>query len=572
MTQALWLLLVVLAVAPLEGGRSDSMPSDGPGCEAAFRAFLTRLDRANRAVLEPLEIERERTSYAEMLRQVASGGALPRQTLLDLAKQLEQREQLAVERLANDYRIRLNRTFRRRRVQRDRRWEAWGQVLDAWHKAGSPADQRDKLIRWLFAAKWASTHGTFGPLPEPPRFGAEAETVGQVFQPHARSIPVAEKPLARPTPAAITRYEIRRPARVTVPCFPEGPPADLPGTTPASTWKSPSHRITERGSVSREPDTPRPFPVTARQTVGPLSILGQLPAAKIPPALRKVPEADGNSGLADSHWPESTGIKDRFHRGQLPSVARHFVSDTLASHRWDKTLSRPPIWPDKSLSDRWEGGRPGSSSVPGDDRAALSRYRAGTRTNAVPAVTSPAIHVVKRRPPWADILPSAGQIPVSPNEASAGRTAESGQTGLPGPRPEITAQPPASPSTQINLDELAARIAGHNLALRALEAELDQQQAPGAEQLAPLLARLKTLAVRRNDVGLFYELLSPDERLLVGELESPRTIIVEFGRRISEARTRVIGRVSPGGSAKYQAEMRLLDSLSRALAELAGPR
>ena len=114
------------------------------------------------------------------------------------------------------------------------------------------------------------------------------------------------------------------------------------------------------------------------------------------------------------------------------------------------------------------------------------------------------------------------------------------------------------PTVRVNLDELSARIAGYNLALRALEDELDGDGPWNADQLTPLVERLKTLLSRRADLSVFLEMVPHNDHARVGRLESPRSVVSGIGRRISDARTR----------AEQRAELQRLDELSRQLAAM----
>ena len=117
---------------------------------------------------------------------------------------------------------------------------------------------------------------------------------------------------------------------------------------------------------------------------------------------------------------------------------------------------------------------------------------------------------------------------------------------------------------------LAARIAGHNLSLRGLEAELDEKGPWDAARLAPMLDRLKILATRHNDLNLFREAVPESKRESLAKLQSPRSAVAQLGARIFEVRGNVTGQNFAGTEAQREAELQRLDELSRALAELAG--
>ena len=75
-----------------------------------------------------------------------------------------------------------------------------------------------------------------------------------------------------------------------------------------------------------------------------------------------------------------------------------------------------------------------------------------------------------------------------------------------------------SEKVEVNVDELAARIAGSNLGFRTLESDLDEKGTWDAARLGPLAERLKILVTRRNDLRVFRGLVPSGERSSVGSL------------------------------------------------------
>ncbi len=124
-------------------------------------------------------------------------------------------------------------------------------------------------------------------------------------------------------------------------------------------------------------------------------------------------------------------------------------------------------------------------------------------------------------------------------------------------------------SGAVNIDELMARIAGNNLALRALEAALDDSRAWDARRLGPLVERLKGVVARDKDLMLIRDLLPQRQQSLIGGLESPQAAVAQLATRIFEARTRAAGSAFRGGSLRRRLELQTLDVLSRELAETA---
>lgn len=421
-----WLVCVAL-LAPPAGPAEDALaatpaaPEPFAGMDPAaqqqwLRDILTRLDRANRVVLGPDEVARQRARSVGLLRQINRGETISQTQLLSLLRQTDAQEKAAIGRLARQFRVQVYHTFRRRRGVFTRRRAAWNRVLASWEAAGSRFEQQDRLLDWLQAAIQVSLPETLAGLPPDPEFRSETD----VSQAIVRSRPAKriEEPMA-PPPALSALGPVSRPPR--------------PAVNPAER----SRQVTEPG----RPDQPH---------------------------------------VEMLHSPRP---------GAVPST----------SSAWRKVADRPPT------VGQTAGGRPSPSAT---------------------------------RPPAE--LPSAA------------------------PRSDRSAPP-----VRVNLDELSAQIAGVNLALRALEAELDQQRPWSAAELGPLFDRLSTLVTRSDDLATFRELISRRERALVGRLGSPRSLIPQVAARIFEARTRTSGPDFPGTAAQRQAELQHLDELSRKLAGLA---
>jgi len=123
---------------------------------------------------------------------------------------------------------------------------------------------------------------------------------------------------------------------------------------------------------------------------------------------------------------------------------------------------------------------------------------------------------------------------------------------------------------EVNVEELAARIAGSNLGFRTLESDLDEKGTWDAARLEPLAERLRILVLRHADLSLFRSLAAADQRSSVGRLESPQTAISDLGARISEARKLASGEEFKGTQSERRAELDRLEALSRRLAEVGG--
>jgi hypothetical protein len=130
------------------------------------------------------------------------------------------------------------------------------------------------------------------------------------------------------------------------------------------------------------------------------------------------------------------------------------------------------------------------------------------------------------------------------------------------------AAPPAEP-VEVNVEELAARIAGSNLAFREMEAALDEKGPWHAARLGPLVGRAEILVLRRGDLQLLRNLVPEPDRDTLVRLESPKATIAELGARIAEARTRAGGAEFTGTEEERRAELKGLGSLAKRLAKMA---
>ena len=136
-------------------------------------------------------------------------------------------------------------------------------------------------------------------------------------------------------------------------------------------------------------------------------------------------------------------------------------------------------------------------------------------------------------------------------------------------RAAVKIDTPADDSkSDINLIELAAQIAGTNMALRNVEAQLSKTRPWDYSQLATMVQGLKQLSARRDDLTLFRNLLPKSDRRLVGELDSTRPAISQCSARISETKTITKSKSFRGKPKEREEELKKLDELSRDLAKL----
>ena len=97
------------------------------------------------------------------------------QTVLELVRERNEREQEAVVQLVQKYRGQVYKTFQGQGPTFTERQEAWYRVWGLWEAAGSPADQRNRLIAWFEGGIRNSMPGKISPLAPRPQFTAPSE-------------------------------------------------------------------------------------------------------------------------------------------------------------------------------------------------------------------------------------------------------------------------------------------------------------------------------------------------------------------------------------------------------------
>ena len=522
--------------------------------------------------------------------------------------QRDQSEMAAVEQLAREYRIVVYRTFRQRRVEHNRRRRAWDRVLALWRAAGSPPDQRPKLIGWLRSAKRSSSPGVVGLLPADPEFQpvvrlAQRTDLGKRAPGDAQvrlmkvSRRTTEKPLA-PSGASMVTQRQRSTVRIELPGGPTMPQSVASEPTVAAT-----PGLLERRAADKLPDGVARRTTIRRRPVALPSVTQQ----RLPKAVRSSVSASrriivsptplgrrgGGARLALAPGPTVSEGAPPDRATPVRLAARRVVRSAAITPNDRADLTAPP-----------RGRRPGTFARGTDGWPSGIMPPPARQSPPARVVASPTVvqrrqaaglsSTGQRQPPaqvprvdrWGPILPERkeGQVRLAwrtEGRLRAGRVArrESRPLSLPKMELPISSLPPIAVAGQpgersgrgrarVNVEELAARVAGHNLALQGLEAELDEQQDWNAQRLAPLVERLRRLVTRSGDLTLFCELISQRDRATVGELESPRNLIAQSGARIFEARTRATTADFPGTDTQQRTELEQLDRLSRALAEM----
>jgi hypothetical protein len=141
-----------------------------------------------------------------------------------------------------------------------------------------------------------------------------------------------------------------------------------------------------------------------------------------------------------------------------------------------------------------------------------------------------------------------------------------------GPRQPMPAKETQESHVAVNIPELAARIAGNNLALHTLEAELDEKREWSVDHLDGLLNRLDILALRQRDLAMFRDLLTAEEQTHLERIAPTQQAIGQMAARISELRNRAKGEGFTGTDPERQEGLKQLDELSQRLSEMAAEK
>ena len=436
MIHAFHILAVALALAAAESPheKADSadratlrrvaqMPREQQ--QAWLRELKARLEQANQVALAPAEAVRQNARIAAVMQKKT----ITYPAVLQLIRELDDREKDAIGALVQQYRSRVYQAFPDKGTAFDDRKAAWYRVWGLWQAAGSPSDQQDRLIAWLSGAIRGTAAEKTGPLPADPTFFPQ----GQVPQAVAKEpVPPAEKTAAAP----------QKPAK------------DVAAALAAAAKKA----------MEQPPRLPAP------------------PAIALKPD-RRAAEIPAPPATADRIEPLPAAV------AAAPPAPRRPQRDLMAM------LPKPP---------------------------------------PLVAVAAP-----RKESPPPPSAPAADE-----NSATVG----------------------------VNSEELTAQIAGNNMALRTLQADLDEKRLWSVEQLEAAVGRLEKLIVKNKDLALFRDLIPPAEQALVGSPGSTRPVFSSAAAQIAAAREHLQGSDFPGSNSQRQAALRRLDELTLRLdAAIKGP-
>jgi hypothetical protein len=607
-----WLLLsgALFGAQPAANGPPKEQPLDVEALvrqvsqleEAEQQQWLYALEmrfrRANLMALRREEADRRNLEAARALRQKALSWDL----VAAMIRETNQREQQAVAKLVRRYRSDVYTTFHSDRVEYERRLDALDRTLVLWAKSGRTYDQQAVLISWLDAAIRSAAKDAPLPLPPDPKFDAAAAAAiaKDGPKPDQPGLP-KDKPPAPPKdkPAVPPKEEKPAPPKEEKPPKMDEPvprpprsddeasaPTVSQGGLPVPATPAPPVGETPKPTPPVEPAPPPPTP----STPPPASETPKTPAAEPPKTPDAPPAAERPAAAIELPVPAAPKLSEpepRSPPAETPSMAEAPAGQPA------RVVGQPPAeltaprteTPDESpfVPETSAPQRPSPAAIaavptrqlPLPAPAAPAETPIARSAEAQPVARAPGAGAADpdsppALPPVASPARQARTTPLPTNDtpgtaAALGRKPTAvGAEALPSPR---AADEPAP--VQVNVADLAARIAGNKIELRSLEAELDDDQRTwDAARLEKAVNRLQGIVQQRADLLTFYGLVHEQDRPRLGTIESPKTLFAQLGRRMFEVRTRVAANESLA-TEEREAEIGRLDALSQRLAKLA---
>ncbi|HLA84169.1 MAG TPA: hypothetical protein VJL29_05200, partial [Thermoguttaceae bacterium] len=185
--QRYWLSLLTLATLGLLAAGTDAA---GPVSSSPFAPLerldtaaratwvedsLGRLDEANRVVLAPAAVAKQRARLGQTLDSFVKNQADWQVQVARFESELALSQRAAIEHLTRRYRMDAYEAFRGDRDGYDVRRSQLERMLADWRSCRSPSAEQHKVIRWLTtAANHLADRGT--PLPPLPRFEGAGAT------------------------------------------------------------------------------------------------------------------------------------------------------------------------------------------------------------------------------------------------------------------------------------------------------------------------------------------------------------------------------------------------------------
>lgn len=439
-----------------------------------------------------------------------------------------------VQHAAMRYRITVYNTFRLNRREYNRRLAAWNQVFEAWLAGGGVSQQKPLVLDWLREATLRSQPGRIGSLPRLPNF-------------HTASIESSDS----------TEHTAEPPLLSTKP-------------------------MDENSSGFPTPPEPRPQPVTPPGEVPPLTKVPREPKQQLLP---EGPEVE----LPRLPIAAAPAKRER-QRTDVPVAASEVLSASPARQKVQEEVERQRLW--ERLQVLVERQRTPAAAqpikVPVAPRAkAVTAEPVKSQTPAIEPRLEERLVPDSAKSAPASPQPIEVRRPVMDPLEKHSRTSSPRPVGRASLEPEVPKLAPqqdvsqaarseavvpaggkdAARRVRVNEVEMAARVAGYNRNLRALENRLLMQPALDVRELALAVAELKHLEELHDDGQLYLPLLEPWQRPHVGEflpLEEAKRLVQQ---RMKALRSKLASATAAEGGGQQRWQLDVLDALKRQLEE-----
>jgi hypothetical protein len=528
------------------------------------QAWLKRLEvRAARAAVMRFDADEAKRQEAAVYAQLHQK-TITWQVLRAVIDQVDTWEKGVIDQLVRQYGNLVFDTFHKQIDVYNQRRQAWLDVYSEWEHAGKPFDQRDRLIDWLQAAIRSAAPGSKEPIPERPKFVSEQPAAPAETAPPTRP-PAVAKPQGAPGGGQASPAT----AMPTPPTETAKPSAASGGTEPPQKAKQEGEKSTTKSATNppAEPAKPPAAPGAGGSPQQPKSE-SEKPPEKAP-AKRPAETAKPQAAAAPGAPPTARAAAGRAIEDADRELARmapaRAAEPPLAAPRPIATAQEPTMadrsWRRRSGGDEADGATVGPPAI------------AARRAAEPQAIGGVSVQLPSRQPMAVAVsVPRVAQpVPPPVVAAASPRQEPSKSPALHAAAVEtmtaVSSEAPAA--VEVEPEELVARIRGCNLALRALEVELDEKGAWTAARLEPLVKRLERLALRRHDLQLFREVVPPQERSGLETLDSTKSVVSPLAVHIVEARSWASGAAFKGSGEDRERELRRLNELSHRLAAVA---
>jgi len=527
---------------------------------AEQQAWLQRLEnrviRAAKISMNADNAALQKKKVQGMLHQKMVTWQILREVMADVNTQ----ETAAIDHLVRRYRGLIFDKFGKDPDALDQHREAWEKAYSDWKLAGQPFEEHDRLIDWLERAIEGIPSGT---MPEEPKF--EKQPVAKE-EPQAKAgASVKEKPQTQEETPAAEKSQAEKKTEEKKAAT-EKPPAEEKLEAAEKPQAEQPVKAAEEGKKAETAEKPEPKQIEAK------------PEEK-PAAAEKVP--------AEERLQKEESKQEEDKPATEPKLEKPAKSDSDMSKSMTPKTVQPPL-PVPEAAARLQKHDSGKEVVPG-----AKIDKGSSQVESSPAGKRPPAALARRQALPMPTLPEdrkplparkAQAIGVTAPKVAADAVQQTAALDLPSETrvaaptlaptlpeeaTEAAGDQASAGAVEIKVEELVSRIEGCNLALRAIESELDENDHWTIERLETITDRLKILTLRHGDLAMFREAVPEDTRKSLEKLDSPKGAISQMATRIVETRRAVFSDKFKGTDAERENTVQRLDELSRRLAAMA---